>query len=183
MPLFCQIFYIGGPVMGCHNLSDMRTEFGQRLFEARTYAKLTQTKLCQIVGMSQGTYGELERSGSSSSYTPAIATVCRVDVNWLAYGEGEMALAPTKDRPPLARVSDRREPTHTIPSLEDACNTLARYFEGMPKEDMDNAVRWLSGLVYQPSSAPHVIGALMEMVATPRKSPPGTATGTRAQTD
>ncbi len=72
------------------NLVPMRTEFGQRLFEARTHAGLTQTQLCKIVGMSQGTYGELERSGSSSSYTPAIATACQVDVSWLAYGTGEM---------------------------------------------------------------------------------------------
>lgn len=78
------------PILENPNLSDMRSEFGQRLFEARKHAKLTQTQLALAVGMSQGTYGELERIGQGSSYTPAIAEKCGVDVNWLAYGNGQM---------------------------------------------------------------------------------------------
>jgi hypothetical protein len=76
-----------------------------------------------------------------------------------------------QNHPHIERPPERSYNFHKIQGLEDACNTLARYFEDMPEEDRDNAVRWLSGLVHRPSSAPHVIGALTEMVVTPRKSP------------
>lgn len=53
-------------------------------------AKLTQAQLSKQVGMAQGTLAELERVGTGSSFTPAIADICGVNVNWLAYGRGEM---------------------------------------------------------------------------------------------
>jgi transcriptional regulator with XRE-family HTH domain len=68
----------------------MRTEFGQRLYDARKRAKKTQVQLCKAVGMSQGNYTDLETSGQSSGFTPKIAAFLGVSVQWLAYGEGEM---------------------------------------------------------------------------------------------
>lgn len=67
----------------------MRSEFCQRLFEARKSATLTQSQLSKDVGMTQGNYAELERAGQGSSFTPAIADRCGVSVNWLAYGKGK----------------------------------------------------------------------------------------------
>ena len=68
----------------------MRTEFGRRLYEARKRAKKTQVQLCKAVGMSQGNYTDLETNGQSSGFTPKIAAFLGVNVNWLAYGEGDM---------------------------------------------------------------------------------------------
>ncbi len=68
----------------------MRSEFGNRLYQARKQAGLTQSQLAKAVGMSQGTYAELEKTGQGSSYTPAIAGVCNVSVEWLAYGQGSI---------------------------------------------------------------------------------------------
>ena len=74
----------------------MRTEFGQRLLEARKHAKLTQVQLAKAVGMSQANYAELESKGQGSSFTPKIAGVCGVNVDWLAYNTSEM-LSPNSN--------------------------------------------------------------------------------------
>jgi SOS-response transcriptional repressor LexA len=68
----------------------MRSEFGERLHQARKRAGLTQSQLSKKAGMAQATLAELERVGTGSSYTPAIADLCGVSVNWLAYGRGDM---------------------------------------------------------------------------------------------
>ena len=105
-------------------------------------------------------------------------------LDWMLLGTSGIELARRLKRDELTRdipiimLTAKGEEDNKIQGLEEACNTLARYFEDMPEADRDNAVRWLSGLVHRPSSAPHVIGALMEMVVTPRKSPPEESTGT-----
>ena len=105
-----------------------------------------------------------------------------VSVSDLISGEETPHPYPPKvDHPHTERATDHPYNFHKIQGLEEACNTLARCFEDMPEEDRDNAVRWLSGLVHRPSSAPHVIGALTEMVVTPRKSPAEKPTGTTRQ--
>lgn len=73
----------------------MRSEFGQRLFEARTGAKLTQAKLAAAVGMKQPTYSELEKVGQGSAYTSAIANACGVNPLWLETGIGKKELTST----------------------------------------------------------------------------------------
>lgn len=78
------------PMMETTTLSPMRSEFGQRLFDARKHAKLTQAVLASAVGTSQANLGELEKKGLSSGLTPAIAARCGVAIEWLAYGKGEM---------------------------------------------------------------------------------------------
>lgn len=71
------------------------SEFGARLYKARTFAKMSQKTLANTVGMAQSTYGKLELEGKGSSYTPKIAEACGVSVMWLAHGQGEMFGAPT----------------------------------------------------------------------------------------
>ena len=68
----------------------MRSEFGKRLYDARKKAKRTQDQVCAFVGMAQGTYTKLETRGQGSAYTPKIAAYLAVNVDWLAYGVGEM---------------------------------------------------------------------------------------------
>ena len=68
----------------------MRSEFGQRLYEARkSIPGLTQAKIAKAVGMSQSNYADLESFGQGSAFTPAIAAFCGVSVEWLAYGKGD----------------------------------------------------------------------------------------------
>lgn len=69
----------------------MRSEFGKRLLLARkTITKLTQQQAAKAVGMSQSNYAELEKNGQGSAFTPALAALFGVNVDWLAYGKGEM---------------------------------------------------------------------------------------------
>lgn len=79
---------------GIHTLSRMReskrSEFGERLFQARMRAKLTQPELAADVGMAQGTLGEAESKGRSSGYTVRIARRCGVSALWLESGDGSM---------------------------------------------------------------------------------------------
>jgi transcriptional regulator with XRE-family HTH domain len=70
-----------------------RTPFGQRLYDARKKAKLTQVKLAKAAGMAQGTLAELEWDGQGSSYTPMLAAACGVSAEWLA-GAAESSADP-----------------------------------------------------------------------------------------
>ena len=63
-------------------LSAMNTEFGQRLKQARKAAALTQAQLAKKVGIGQSTIAELEKIGSGSSHTPAIAAILNVSALW-----------------------------------------------------------------------------------------------------
>jgi transcriptional regulator with XRE-family HTH domain len=89
----------GQPISGIPTLADMakreRTEYGARVFQARTRARLTQPQLAKAVGMSQGTLGELEYNAHSSRFTAQIATACNVRAEWLATGEGPLVDAST----------------------------------------------------------------------------------------
>jgi transcriptional regulator with XRE-family HTH domain len=92
--VFGQAVLLGQPMGGSFTLPGMRdasrTEFGQRLVDARKHAKLTQEQVASAAGMSQGTLGELEKDGHGSTYTVKIAMICGVRPEWLAEGEGEM---------------------------------------------------------------------------------------------
>lgn len=68
----------------------MTTEFGKRVKAARKNAGLSQIALAREVGISQGTLSEMESMGHASTVTAQIASVCRVDANWLATGDGSM---------------------------------------------------------------------------------------------
>lgn len=82
-----------------------RTPFGERLFKARTHAKLSQPQLATAVGLRQSTIGELEKKGNGSQKTTQIALACGVRPEWLASGEGPMLPPPVpKPRPELQEV-------------------------------------------------------------------------------
>jgi DNA-binding XRE family transcriptional regulator len=94
-PIPPQGISLGRPISGSSTLRGMKEEkerspFGERLFQARTHAKLTQAQLAQRAGMSQGTIGQAEWTGDASMATARLAEVCGVRAVWLAEGEGEM---------------------------------------------------------------------------------------------
>lgn len=67
------------------------TTLAERLKFARNQAKLSQSKIADIVGISQPTYQALE-SGKvqKTSYMMEIASALKVAPQWLATGQGEM---------------------------------------------------------------------------------------------
>jgi transcriptional regulator with XRE-family HTH domain len=74
--------------------------YGERLKEARAFAKLSQAELASAVGVKQQTIQYLEnpqRSAAGSKHTAAIARICKVNADWLATGHGKMHLAMTAD--------------------------------------------------------------------------------------
>lgn len=83
---------LGLPMNGRLTLPDMkeRSPFGERLFQARTHAKLTQAQLAAAAGVSQGTLGELEWKHDGSGAVVRLAMACGVRPEWLAEGEGDM---------------------------------------------------------------------------------------------
>ena len=73
---------------GCKDrcVSYQRTPFGQRLFDARRAANLTQKQVATAIGMSQGTLAGLERTAHSSGLTVQLASLYKVSAEWLATG-------------------------------------------------------------------------------------------------
>ena len=111
------------PMPETATLRSMRSEFGQRLFDARKHADLTQQELAKAVGTSQANLGELEKKGAGSALTPALAKRCGVSVEWLAYGQGDMLA--TDSAPDQAQIT----------SLSSAALELAMLFDLIPMRD------------------------------------------------
>lgn len=69
--------------------NDKLKTFGERLRWARKRQKISQTTAAEYVGISQPSYSELETGESkSSSHTPKLAKLFRVDALWLSTGDG-----------------------------------------------------------------------------------------------
>lgn len=98
-----------------------RTEFGQRLYDARTAAGLSQTELAKRIGLTQGTIGELEVVGSGSSKTTELALTCGVRIEWLASGTG-----PMRD---------------TTPKISKEVLALAVSIDALPEPDRSAVIR------------------------------------------
>lgn len=96
------------------------TEFGQRLKQARKYAKLSQDALAKRVGISQGTMSELERYYSSSSYTVQMAKECGVSAVWLATGEGEMTPSQSEKNDAIPKLEDGAAGTYRLQNVTNA---------------------------------------------------------------
>lgn len=77
-----------------HRTKD-RTPFGERLFEARSFAKLSQKDLADAVDLSQNNISHLEIHGQGSPKVAEMALACGVRVAWLSRGDGEMLEADT----------------------------------------------------------------------------------------
>lgn len=72
-----------------------RTDFGERLMEARKAAKLTQSQLAKKVGMSQSALAEAEKTGQGSQYLAQLAQAMGVNPVWLATGKGGKQFEPS----------------------------------------------------------------------------------------
>ena len=99
-----------------------RTEFGQRMYEARIAAGLSQVAVCKELGISQGTLSEAERLAYGSSHTVRFAALYNVSAHWLAIGTGPRVVAepaPAED----AYYAER---------FSQAAMTLARDFYLVP---------------------------------------------------
>lgn len=64
-----------------------RTAFGQRLYDARKQAGLTQKQVRDKTGIAQGTLSELENDAQGSSFTAALAELYGVSAIYLAEGK------------------------------------------------------------------------------------------------
>jgi transcriptional regulator with XRE-family HTH domain len=122
-----------------------RTEFGERLFKARAFAKLSQEELADRVHMRQTNLSHLERRGQGSPKVAELALACGVRVRWLATGDGPMtgadepedqaaavaAEAVPKRLPPNA-ARDYRTIIHTLADSLDAAGitlTVKKFVE------------------------------------------------------
>jgi transcriptional regulator with XRE-family HTH domain len=112
----------GFPLISVSTLGDMpksapdtieRTPFGERLFLARTHAKLTQRGLGDKVGLSQSNINGLEKSGQGSAKSSRIAQVCGVRVEWLTEGDGPM-LDTQAEVPGAARTVASEKVAHYL---------------------------------------------------------------------
>lgn len=68
-------------------------KFGERLKLARNHKGLTQAALAELAGMAQPTIHHLEnpdKNASGSEFTPRLARILGVSVDWLADEVGEM---------------------------------------------------------------------------------------------
>ncbi|EHP44155.1 XRE family transcriptional regulator [Cupriavidus basilensis OR16] len=85
-----------------------RTPFGQRLLQARQAKGLTQKQVEARVGITQSNLASLEREGTGSSFTVALAILYGVNPIWLALGTG-----PTTGAQPipdwLARLAPNQQ--------------------------------------------------------------------------
>jgi phage repressor protein C with HTH and peptisase S24 domain len=68
----------------------MKTEYGKRIREAMSHAKLTQKGLVEKSKVGQSSISAAINRSTGSSYTALIAKACGVDAVWLTTGEGEM---------------------------------------------------------------------------------------------
>jgi transcriptional regulator with XRE-family HTH domain len=110
---------IGITVFPMRDKTTERTDYGARVHEARTDAKMTQTALAAAIGMSQGSLAQLEVSGQSSGKTVQIAAATGVRAAWLATGK-----LPKRDvdaePPPAARQVASERVTHYLVGKPDA---------------------------------------------------------------
>ena len=107
----------------------VRTPYGERLYIARTQAKMTQKLLAKAGGIAQSTLGELEYYGDGSSATVRMAMACGVRPEWLSEGTGPMR---EESAWPFKRVDLSR-----VLALEP---TQLSYVEGRLEEALNNAI-------------------------------------------
>lgn len=135
----------GEPISGRATLARVakqerqRTPFGQRLYEARKHAKLTQTQLAKAAGLAQSTLGELEFQGDSSMRTVQIAEACGVRAQWLADGTGPMLdvrrMPPEVEQLVAEMLSlDQRQKAWVVMTLREAVKVAREMIVDQPAE-------------------------------------------------
>jgi transcriptional regulator with XRE-family HTH domain len=91
-----------------------RTDYGERLLQARLRAGMTQRELAEKAGFkSQGSVSELEVIGQGSSKTTRLAEILGVRPQWLADGVGPM-VEPSTDVPAPARQVASEKVAHYL---------------------------------------------------------------------
>lgn len=112
------IVYIG-KVMGMGKRSQRdRSEFGQRMLEARNRAGLTQKAVQAALDVAQGTLSDLEGAAKGSSKTAQFAALYGCDPIWLATGAGD---PKWQEDAPTERVNfSKRTATESDWTLLDA---------------------------------------------------------------
>lgn len=108
-----------------------RTPFGERLYTARKYAKLSQGELAARVGLSQSALAESEKIGQGSTKTLQIAAVTGVDANWLATGLGHMVTRVEQELSPyfVNRPAAAPIPLVTPPTAHTLINQLGELLD------------------------------------------------------
>ena len=119
----------------------MRSEFGSRLLAARKFANLTQDQLCAKTGIGQSNLGKLEKTGQGSSYTPAIAEACKVNIHWLAYGTGDMKApdapiysGPSERASNIAFMFDKLPPSVQVQLSGAILEMIVRAMQSIPAQ-------------------------------------------------
>ena len=102
----------------------MSSDYGRRLREARTHARLTQEKLSAKTGIPQTTISTAERNGQGSSDT-TYAKACGVDAHWLATGEGDMLPSVTTHSAPAVALTPILSLQTVLIDLEPAARERA----------------------------------------------------------
>lgn len=99
-----------------------RSEFGQRLFDARKHAKMTQAAGAKgIIG--QGTLAELEWTGQGSSHTTALAARYGVRAEWLA--DGMLPMVAVADSSAGSTPASNKGNEHLAASLQNVANAAS----------------------------------------------------------
>lgn len=89
-----------------------RTAYGERLYQARLHAKMSQTELAAKAGMAQPTLSQLEKSGQGSAKTGTLAQLTGVRAEWLETGHGPML--DRTDVPDQARLVASEKVAHYL---------------------------------------------------------------------
>lgn len=157
-----------------------RSAFGNRMYEARQAAGLTQMQVKAAVGCSQGTLSELEATAESSGLVPRFAELYGVLPMWLATGEGPRSSSDTKEGANVVRVtaapatpvaSPTPEPFSLAQALEVIGIALAA---DMPDDVRQDAADLLEKLAKRRGAARHQ----EELLALLQAASPSKRTGT-----
>jgi transcriptional regulator with XRE-family HTH domain len=94
------------------NTTIERSAYGERLYLARTRAKLSQPAFAAAAGIAQSTLSELERTGQGSAKNSTFARLTGVRAEWLETGNGPML--DTSEVPGQARQVASEKVTHYL---------------------------------------------------------------------
>lgn len=130
-----------------------RTEFGQRLFDARAHAGMKQVQAAQAAGIGQSAYAEAEKTGRASRYTAQLAKAFGVSVEWLATGKGQMVPAG--------------KPSETQSTLQNALLLVARSLQKVDELTRIQADALLTRLFSDPSDSVNIADRLSFLLHTP----------------
>lgn len=117
-------------------------KIGERIKQARTYAKLTQRQLAARIGSTQQAIQRLERGHvHSTRFTVEIARACRVNPNWLDTGKGDMVTTRVDPRgeiiepgtAEMLELYERMDP-HGREIIKEISSFYVQYWESAQRE-------------------------------------------------